>query len=396
MRVAAMVVVARRTHTPHAHPARTHAHEREPMADSLDLETLERTLRGLDSAVDEPAPLDEVVATARRLVAPGKGVLAADESAGTASKRLDAVGIDATEEERRRYRQMLLTAPGLDEYVSGVILYDETVRQRVDDGARFPETLADHGILPGAKVDTGTIPLAGHEGEQVTSGLDGLRTRLAEYRDLGIAFAKWRAVIRIDDALPTRACLRANADAMARYAATCQEAGIVPMVEPEVLMDGDHDIERNLAVTTAVLRETFASLVALDVVLEGVVLKTNMVLPGTDCTTTASVDEVAEATLTCLRRTVPPAVAGVAFLSGGQSDRDATAHLDAINRKASEPAWPLTFSYARALQGVALEQWGRDPSDAAAAQQLLVHRARCAAAASTGTYKPEMEAEAAA
>lgn len=364
------------------------------MADSLDLETLERTLRGLDATVGAPVPIEDVVGAARRLVAPGKGVLAADESAGTAGKRLTAVGLEATDERRRQYRQLLLTAPDLEQYVSGVILYDETVRQRTDDGTTFPEALAARGIMPGAKVDTGTAPLAGHDGEQVSKGLDGLRTRLAEYREFGIGFAKWRAVIRIDDGLPTAACLRANADAMARYAATCQEAGIVPMVEPEVLMDGDHGIERNLEVTTAALRETFASLVALDVALEGVVLKCNMVMPGADATETATIEEVADATLTCLRRTVPPAVAGVAFLSGGQSDRDATAHLNAINRREESPAWPLTFSYARALQGVALEQWGSDPDDVASAQQLLVHRARCAAAASTGTYKPEMEADA--
>lgn len=362
----------------------------------VDLAALEGLLRGLDNTVPAEVDPDQVRTVARQLVSPGKGVLAADESAGTAGRRLTDVGIEATDENRRRYRQLLLGAPGLEEHVSGVILYDETVHQSADDGTPFPAMLTARGIVPGVKVDTGTIPLAGHPGEEVTAGLDGLRTRLAAYRDVGIGFAKWRAVIRIGDGLPTGACLDANAAAMARYAAICHEAGIVPMVEPEVLLDGDHDLDRAFAVTTEALHATFEALWRQDVELEGVVLKSSMVVPGKASGQQCTAAEVAEATVACLRRTVPATVPGVAFLSGGQGPEEATAHLDAINRQADPAPWRLTFSYARALQEPALGRWGQGGDDAVAeAQRLLVHRARCNGAAATGTYKPEMEDEAA-
>lgn len=362
------------------------------MADQPDLETFERTIRSLDkTAPAEPADVGELAATARRLVGDGKGVLAADESNGTASKRLKAIDVEATPETRRQYRQLLLTAPGLGEAIAGVILYDETIRQTADDGTNFARLLEEQDILPGIKVDSGTIPLAGHPGEKVTSGLDGLRDRLTEYGERGARFAKWRAVITIGDGRPSGACLRANAEAMARYAATCHEAGIVPMVEPEVIMDGDHGLERDAEVTEAILRRTFGALLDHDVALEGVVLKTNMVLPGHDSAEDPTPEEVAEATLSVLRRSVPAAVPGVAFLSGGQSAEDATVRLDAINRTSGPAPWRLTFSYARALQGPALQTWGGDTDNVENAQERLVHRTRLNGAASIGSYEPAME-----
>lgn len=362
------------------------------MADQPDLESFERTVRSLDrEAPDQPADRSALAGTARRMVAPGHGILAADESNGTAGKRLRAIDVEPGPETRRRYRELMLTAPGLGEAIAGAILYDETLRQTTDDGTPFIEVLNDQGIIPGVKVDTGTIPLAGHPGEKVTSGLDGLRDRLIEYRDIGAEFAKWRSVIRIGDGRPSGACLRANAEVMARYAATCQELGIVPIVEPEVVMDGDHSLARDRGVTEEVLLRTFDALMAQDVFLEGTVLKTNMVLPGEDSDENPTPEEVAEATLTCLRRTVPAAVPGVAFLSGGQAAGDATARLNAMNERSSQAPWRLTFSFARALQGPALEAWGGDDSQVDPAQEVLVHRARCNGAASDGTWKPAMD-----
>jgi fructose-bisphosphate aldolase class I len=331
-------------------------------------------------------------ATARAMVAPGKGILAADESHATIGRRFQAIGVENTEENRRRYRQLLFATPGLGQYVSGVILYDETIRQRGDDGTRLVEGLVRQGILPGIKVDRGAKALAGAPGEQVTEGLDGLRERLQEYVQLGARFAKWRAVISIDgDRVPTRQALDANAHALARYAALCQEAGVAPIVEPEVLMDGSHTIERCAEVTEATLHAVFHALHEQRVRLEGLVLKPSMVLSGRDAPRQAGVAEVAEATLRCLRRTVPAAVPGIAFLSGGQPDELATAHLDAMNRAPGASPWPLSFSYARALQAPALQAWRGDPARVAEGQRALLHRARCNSAARSGQYTPALE-----
>jgi fructose-bisphosphate aldolase class I len=330
--------------------------------------------------------------TARTLVAEGKGILAADETPGTLTKRFDALGIRSTEESRRTYREMLLTAPEAATFISGVILQDETIRQKSSRGMPLPEVLASRGIAPGIKVDTGAKPLALAPGETVTEGLDGLRDRLADYRGLGARFAKWRAVIHIADGLPSRACVSANAEALARYAALCQEGGLVPIVEPEVLMDGSHSIERCEEVTGLVLHAVFQALSEQRVSLESLLLKPNMVVPGKASSRPASVQDVAIATLRCLRRHVPAAVPGVVFLSGGQSDRLATAHLDAINRLAGPKPWKLSFSYGRALQDAALEAWhGRD-ANLKTAQEALSHRARCNGSASLGRYTEEMEA----
>ena len=335
--------------------------------------------------------------TARALVAPGKGILAADESHATIARRFEAYGIANTEENRRRYRQMLFTAKGIGEFISGVILFDETIRQAADDGRPFVEVLTRAGILPGIKVDRGSKALAGAPGEQVTEGLDGLRERLAEYRKLGARFAKWRAVIAIgeDGRTPTPRGIEANAEALARYAALCQEAEIVPIVEPEVLLDGGHSIERCLEVTEATLHAVFHALWLQHVTLEGLLLKPSMVLPGTVAPRRAPVAEVAEATVRCLRRTVPAAVPGIVFLSGGQSDELATAHLDAMNRLPGPQPWPLSFSYARALQAAPLKAWGGDPARVADAQRAFLHRARCNSAARAGAYTPELERSAA-
>ena len=330
-------------------------------------------------------------ATARALVPPGKGILAADESHGTMGKRFGNLGIENTEENRRAYRQMLLTTPGMAEFISGVILFDETLRQRTDDGTPFPELLEGHGVIPGIKVDRGKTALAGAPGEQVTEGLDGLRDRLAQYRELGARFAKWRAVITIGEGIPSPYCIEANAHALGRYAALCQEAGLVPIVEPEVLMDGDHKIERCFSVTETTLHTVYRALDAHRLLLEGTLLKPNMVLSGTDCPRQADAVEVAEATLRCLRRTVPSAVPGILFLSGGQADEAATAHLNAINTGGGPRPWQLSFSYGRALQAAALATWKGREANVPDAQKVFYDRARCNGAARQGRYSPGPE-----
>ena len=300
----------------------------------------------------------ELIATAKAMVAEGKGLLAMDESTPTCNKRFEKVGIPQTEEARRSYRELIVTTPGLGEFISGVILYDETIRQSRKDGTPFVKVITDAGIMPGIKVDTGAKDMAGHPGEKITEGLDGLRGRLAEYSQMGARFAKWRAVITISDAIPSRGCIEANSHALARYAALCQEAGLVPIVEPEVLMDGEHTLERCFEVTEEVLRTVFNQLYTQRVALEGMILKPNMVLPGKDCPKQDSVEEVADATVTCLLRAVPAAVPGIAFLSGGQPDELASARLNAMNvRFKSRLPWALAFSFARAIQQPALEIW---------------------------------------
>lgn len=326
------------------------------------------------------------------MVAEGKGVLAADESKPTMSKRLEQVGVEPSEESRRRWRELLFTTEGIEDQISGVILFDETMRQATSDGTPFPEYLTRRGIIPGIKVDTGAKILAGSPNEKVTEGLDGLRERLAEYRDMGARFCKWRAVITIGDGIPTDYCLHVNAHALARYAALCQEAGMVPIVEPECLMDGGHTVERSFAVTTSTLHHVFHELWLQHVAYEGMVLKPNMVMSGYDAAQQATVQEVAEWTLRALRETVPAAVPGIAFLSGGQSDQLASAHLDAMNRIEGLP-WELTYSYGRALLGLSLETWHGDDAMVPAAQAALRHRARLSAAARRGEYSPEMEQE---
>ena len=335
--------------------------------------------------------LEKLERTARALVPRGKGILAADESHPSIGRRFEPLGISNTEETRRRYRQMLFTTPGAADYVSGVILFDETIRQKADDGTPVVEVLARQGIVPGIKVDRGAKPLAAAPGEQVTEGLDGLRERLAEYTQLGARFAKWRAVIAIAPGLPTERAIEANAHALARYAALCQEAGVVPIVEPEVLMDGDHTIERCFEVTEATLHTVFRTLHAHGVALEGMLLKPNMVLSGKECAHQADVPEVAAATVGCLRRVVPAAVPGVVFLSGGQSEEQATAHLNAMNVAGTSHPWALSFSYGRALQTAALRAWRGDPTRVAAGQEAFSHRARMNSAAQHGRYSPDLE-----
>lgn len=330
--------------------------------------------------------------TAQALVAPGKGILAADESSPTIAKRLAGIGLASTEPIRRSYREMLFTAEGLGEFISGVILFDETIRQAAADGTPFPEVLRRQGVIPGIKVDGGTRPLAGCPGEVVTEGLDGLRTRLEEYASLGARFAKWRAVIRIADRLPSTTCLEANAHALARYAALAQEAGLTPIVEPEVVMDGDHSLERCAEVSVKVLRIVYDQLSRHGVVLEASLLKPNMVLPGEECPVPASDDEIAERTIAALRQVVPAAVPGLVFLSGGQSDQAATSRLDAMNRRGPQP-WQLSFSFGRALQGPVLRAWAGDDANLAAAQAALLHRGRLNSAARSGSYRPSMEDE---
>jgi fructose-bisphosphate aldolase class I len=335
---------------------------------------------------------DDTESIAKTLVADGKGILAADETPGTLTKRFDALGIRSTEQSRRTYREMLFTAPDAAASISGVIMQDETIRQKSSMGTPLPQVLATQGIVTGIKVDTGAKPLALSSGETITEGLDGLRERLAEYRGMGARFAKWRAVIHIADGLPSGACVRANAHALARYAALCQEASLVPIVEPEVLMDGAHSIERCEEVTSSVLHAVFQALVEQRVSLESMLLKPNMVVAGKASSRPASVQEVATATLRCLLRNVPAAVPGIVFLSGGQSDRLATAHLNAINRLPGPKPWKLSFSYGRALQDAALEAWhGRD-ENLKTAQDAFSHRARCNGAASLGRYSDDMEA----
>jgi fructose-bisphosphate aldolase class I len=334
---------------------------------------------------------EQLEGIARALVADGKGILAADETVPTLTRRFNALGIPSTEESRRTYREMLFTTPGAAAFISGVIMQDETIRQHSSGGAPLIQVLADQGMLPGIKVDTGAKQLAGSPGETVTEGLDGLRDRLAEYRGLGARFAKWRAVIRISGELPSRACIRANAHALARYAALCQEQKLVPIVEPEVLMNGSHTIERCEEATGAVLLAVFNELAGQGVALEPMLLKPNMVVPGEDSPDRSSTQEVAAATLRCLRRHVPPAVPGIVFLSGGQGERLATAHLNAINQLPEAKPWTISFSYGRALQDPALEAWhGRDET-LRAGQEALHKRARCNAAACLGTYADGME-----
>lgn len=340
---------------------------------------------------------DQLTKVARDLVAPGKGILAADESTGTATKRLESVGVESTEENRRRYREILFTTPGAEKFISGVILFDETLRQSTGDGTPFPEYMNSLGVIPGIKVDAGAKELAGHPGEKITEGLDGLRDRLAEYASLGAKFAKWRAVITIDTAkgLPSDYCLDANAHALARYAALCQEAGLVPIVEPEVLMDGDNSIEVCEAVTNQALNRVFNALCEHGVLLEGILLKPNMVIAGKKAKRQASAEEVAEATVRCLRRHVPAAVPGIVFLSGGQSDELATEHLSLMNRLGPHP-WELSFSYGRALQAPALKAWAGDEANAEKAQKAFYHRARCNGAARSGDWSEAMEKDQAA
>jgi fructose-bisphosphate aldolase class I len=332
-----------------------------------------------------------LVAIARDLVAEGKGILAADESSGTIKRRLDSVDVPSTEENRRAYRELLFTTPGVEAFISGIILYDETICQTAQDGTPFPALLAQRGIIPGIKVDKGTIALPGFPGETITEGLDGLRGRLAEYRELGARFTKWRAVITIGEAIPSAWCLQANAHALARYAALSQEAGLVPIVEPEVLMDGTHTMERCAEVTEATLQGVFAQLHAHRVLLEGMLLKPNMVLPGKDCPQQESVEAVAAVTVECFRRVVPAAVPGIVFLSGGQSAKQATAHLNAMNAMGEHP-WALSFSYGRALQGPVLESWRGNAANVPTAQQFFYQRAKCNGAARYGKYSPELEA----
>ncbi len=338
---------------------------------------------------------DELASIAAALVAPGKGILAADESSGTIKKRFDSIGVESTEETRRGYRDFLLTAEGAAEHISGVILYDETIRQSSADGTPFPEKLAEQGIVPGIKVDTGAKPLANAPGETVTEGLDGLRDRLAEYHSLGARFTKWRAVISIGDGIPSEYCIWTNAHALARFAALSQEAGLVPIVEPEVLMEGEHTIERSFDVTSRTLHAVFTELRDQRVHLEGMLLKPNMVLSGYECATQASVGDVAAQTVRCFERHVPAAVPGIVFLSGGQSDEAATAHLNAMNASGPHP-WELSFSYGRALQAPALKAWGGEAGNIAGAQAAYLHRARMNGLARSGEYSASLETQVAA
>jgi len=336
---------------------------------------------------------EELRQTAAALVAEGKGVLAADESNGTMNKRLEAAGVEPSEETRRQLRELLFTTDGTADHISGVILYDETFRQSASNGTPFPELLQSQGIVPGIKVDTGAKPLAGSPDEKVTEGLDGLRERLAEYYEGGARFAKWRAVIAIDgDRLPSRYCVHVNAHALARYAALCQEASIVPIVEPEILMDGTHTIDRAEEVTGEVLATVFSELREQGVLFEGMLLKPNMVLAGYECSDQPDDDEVADRTLRCLRRHVPGAVPGIVFLSGGQSDEDATNRLNVMNQRGPQP-WEISFSYGRGLQAAALTTWAGDSDKVEAAQTQYRHRARCTGAARRGEYTEELERE---
>jgi fructose-bisphosphate aldolase class I len=336
---------------------------------------------------------NELESNAKAMVAKGKGILAADESSSTCKKRFDSIKIECTEESRRSYRELLLTAAGSDQYVSGVILYDETIRQKTKDGTPFAVYLAKHGVLPGIKVDTGAKPLAGFKGETITEGLDGLGDRLSEYYKMGARFAKWRAVIDIGAGIPSSYAIEANAAALARYAAMCQQASIVPIVEPEVLMDGDHTIERCEEVTSATLETVFHHLSAARIHLEGMVLKPNMVVPGKKSGQKVSASQVAEATVRTLKRYVPSAVPGIAFLSGGQSPTQATEHLSLMNAMGALP-WALTFSYGRALQETALTTWAGQAANFAAAQSAYLKRVKLNGLASVGKYTPALESAA--
>ena len=332
-------------------------------------------------------------AIANAIVAPGKGILAADESHSTIQKRFESIDVESTEDSRRAYRQMLFTTPGVSDFISGVILFDETIRQKADDGAPLVQILTQQGIIPGIKVDKGAKALAGASNEKVTEGLDGLRDRLNEYHKLGARFTKWRAVIAIGDGIPSQYCIDANAHALARFAALSQEAGLVPIVEPEVLMDGDHTIDRCYEVTEATLHSVFNALYAQRVVLEASLLKPNMVLSGKDCPQQATPEEVAEATVRCFQRTVPAAVPGIVFLSGGQSNEIATANLNAMNAMDAAHPWQLSFSYGRALQEPPLKAWRGDAANVERAKQAFLHRAKCNGAARYGKYTPAMEQE---
>jgi len=336
---------------------------------------------------------NELHETAKALVAEGKGILAADESTGTIKKRFDSINLESTEDRRRAYREMLFTTAGVEDYISGVILFDETIRQSAKDGTPFPKLLQDKGIIPGIKVDKGAKPLALADRETITEGLDGLRDRLTEYRELGARFAKWRTTYSITDELPSNYCIWTNAHALARYAALCQEAGLVPIVEPEVLQNGTHTIERSYHVTALVIDAVYRELFDQRVDVQGTLLKPNMVLSGYDAKKRAGHDEIADSTLKCLETHVPAAVPGIVFLSGGQSDEDATANLNAMNASGPHP-WQLSFSYGRALQAPALKAWGGKDENAEAGQRAYYHRAKMNAAARTGSYAPEMEREA--
>ncbi len=327
---------------------------------------------------------------AKQMVAPGKGILAIDESSGTCKKRFDALGVDCTEENRRKYRQLLVSAPGIEQFISGMILYDETLRQKDDAGVPFSEILTKKGILPGIKVDMGAKDLALHPGEFVTDGLDGLRERLKEYSELGARFAKWRAVITIGEKIPSMACIKANAHALARYAALTQEAGLVPMVEPEILMDGTHTIEKCDEVTAQTLKTLFAELEGQDVLIEGTILKVSMVLAGSS--TQSAPDQVAAMTVKCLKENVPANLAGIVFLSGGQSDENSTIHLDKMNKIGGTP-WPLSFSYGRGIQAPALKIWAANMADTPKAQAALIFRARMNSLAAQGKYSSDAEKE---
>jgi fructose-bisphosphate aldolase class I len=339
--------------------------------------------------------MQQLADTANALVAEGKGILAADESTGTIKKRLDSIDVESTEDSRRAYRELLFTTEGAEDYISGVILYDETIRQSAADGTPFPKLLESKGVIPGIKVDLGAKPLALAGDETITEGLDGLRERLAEYRELGARFAKWRATYSISADTPSEYCVWTNAHALARYAALCQEAGIVPIVEPEVLQDGTHTLEQSSKATGRVLQALYTELHDQRVDYRGTLLKPNMVLSGYEASDRAGVDEVAEATLELFYKHVPAAVPGIVFLSGGQTDEDATAHLNAMNARGPHP-WQLSFSYGRALQAPALKAWGGKEENVEAAQQAYYHRAKMNGAARTGMYAPEMEREAAA
>lgn len=332
----------------------------------------------------------ELESVAQALVAEGKGILAADESSPTIKKRFDSIGVESTWENRRSYRQMLFTTKGAEDFISGVILFDETIRQKNDDGVPFPELLSKKGVIPGIKVDTGAKPMAGFPGEKITEGLDGMRDRLNEYRELGAKFAKWRAVITIGDGIPTQGCIDANAHALARYAALCQEAGLVPIVEPEVLMDGDHDLERCEEVTEETLQKVYKALNDHRVVLEGTLLKPNMVISGKGAKVQASAEQIAAATVRTFHRSVPTTVPGVVFLSGGQTPEQATENLNAMNTAGDHP-WELSFSYGRALQAPTLKAWGGKPENVPAGQKAFYHRAKLNGAARYGKYSEEME-----
>lgn len=334
----------------------------------------------------------ELVKTAKAMMVDHKGLIAMDESNPTCDKRFGTLEIPQTPEMRRRYREMIITTPGLSAGINGAILYDETIRQKLSNGTPFIQAVKNAGIIPGIKVDMGAKDLAGFPHEKVTAGLDSLRERLVEYKDMGLRFAKWRAVIVIGEGIPTRRCVENNAMVLARYAALCQEAGLVPIVEPEVLMDGNHDLKKCFSVTQGVLHLVFSELHKQRVLPEGMILKPNMILPGSNCADQSSIGEIAEATVKCLLRTVPAAVPGVAFLSGGQSSKSATAHLNAMNRRyESELPWALTFSFSRALQYPSLEIWNGKDENTEKAQQALYHRAMCNQAALKGSYSDKME-----